>query len=237
MLKYKLDQTAFDSLSEAEKTFYKQDGELFVLQVEGATDKGKVDEFRQNNIEANNKISALELKYKGIDLDKHAEYMAQEAKFKDAKFIDAKDFDGLKASYVEGYKSDFEAKINNLTQQLSESNNNNSSIISKYEIKDATTLAMTAHKISPDAHDAIRAQINNKFSVVNGSVVSMNGDKIELGADGNLTVDEFVANQPEIFKLQSNGGGGQGNENNTPQRKESTSQQKIHSGLKRLMKA
>ena len=31
----------------------------------------------------------------------------------------------------------------------------------------------------------------------------MNGENIELGADGNLTVDEFVHSMPEIFFLDS----------------------------------
>ena len=43
-------------------------------------------------------------------------------------------------------------------------------------------------------------------------MVGKDGDTILTGANGNLTVSEFVAGQPEIFKIQSSGGNGNGNE-------------------------
>lgn len=231
MLKYKIDQTVFDSLSEAEQGFYKQDGELFILQVEGAADKSKVDEFRTNNINLTNELE----KYKGVDLDEVKELMEQKRKLKNKELIDKKDFDGLIASETQAMKSDYEAKIANLSTQLEELQSKNTSIVSKYEIEGAAAKAMAAHKIAPDAQSAVLAQIKSKFVVNNGSVVAMDGENIELGANGNLTVDEFVGSQPEIFKIQSSGGSGNGNNNpNNQQPQAKSSRDLIAEGLKDL---
>lgn len=231
MLKYEIDQTVFDSLSEAEQGFYKQDGELFRLQVEGATSKKKVDEFRQNNIDLTNQLD----KFKDIDLDKVNALMEQERKLKNKELIDKKDFDGLIASETQAMKSDFEAKIANLTQQLEETQSKNNNLVSKYEIEGAAAKAFAAHKIAPDAQAAVMAQIKSKFTIHNNAVVAMDGENIELGADGNLTVDEFVGNQPEIFKVQSSGGSGNGNNNpNSQQPQAKSSRDLIAEGLKDL---
>ena len=43
MLKYTIDTESFELLNDVEKTFYAQSGEGYQLQVEGATDKSKLD--------------------------------------------------------------------------------------------------------------------------------------------------------------------------------------------------
>ena len=231
MLKFKVDQAAFDSLTDEQKSNYEQVGELFVLQVEGAVDKAKINEFRDNNINLSKQLD----QYKGVDMDKINALMEQENKLNDAKFIEAKDFDGLIASKTNAMKSDYEGKLQNLTSQLEELTGTNAQIVSKYEIEGAANSAFSKHKISPDAHSAVMAQIKNKFSVNGGKVVAMDGENIELGADGNLTVDEFVHTMPEIFKIQSNGGNGNGNNSPTPQSQAMTSNQKITSGLNKML--
>ena len=59
------------------------------------------------------------------------------------------------------------------------------------------------------------SQIKTKFSIDNGRVIAKDGDNILTGANGNLTVSEFVASQPEIFKIQSSGGNGNGGNTST----------------------
>ena len=231
MLKFKVDQAAFDSLTDDQKSNYEQVGELFILQVEGAVDKAKINEFRDNNINLSKQLE----KFKNVDMEKINALMEQESKLNDKKFIDSKDFDGLIASKTNAIKSDYEGKITNLTSQLKELTGINAQIVSKYEIEGAANSAFTKHKISPDAHLAVMAQIKNKFSVNGGKVVAMNGETIELGNDGNLTVDEFVHSMPEIFKIQSNGGNGSGNNSPTPQAQTMNSNQKITSGLNKLL--
>jgi len=209
MLKFKIDSDSFTKLNEVEQTFYAQAGDGYQLQVEGATDKTKLDEFRATNVDLLKQQEA----FKGVDLEKYRKLEEQERKLRDKELIDKGEFDTLVLERTNAMSSDYQAKIDSLTTQYNQLQNSNTSIVSKYEIEGAATKAFGEHKISPDAYDAVLSQIKSKFSVDNGQVVAKEGEHILIGADGNLTVSEFVASQPEIFKIASNGGSGQGNDN------------------------
>jgi len=124
--------------------------------------------------------------------------------------IDKKDFEGLIASRTDVLSSDFQAKIDNANTRAEDAESRASSMQSKYEIEGAANKAFNQHKIHPDTYEAVMGLVKGKFSIDGGKVIARDGDNILLGADGNLTVSEFVASQPEAFKIQSQGGGGQG---------------------------
>ena len=210
MLKFKIDSENFALLNDVEKTFYAQSGDGYQLQVEGATDKTKLDEFRAKNVDLLKNQEA----FKGVDLEKYRKLEEQERKLRDKELIDKGEFDTLLAENTNVMRSDYEAKLSALSEQLTGNTNNYNSLVSKYEIEGAATKAFGEHKISPDAFDAVLSQIKSKFSIDNGQVVAREGDTILTGADGNLTVSEFVASQPEIFKVQSSGGSAKGGEQN-----------------------
>jgi len=231
MLKFKIDSESFDKLNDVEKTFYAQSGEGYQLQVEGATDKAKLDEFRQTNVD----LLKQQEKFKDVDMEKYNATMEKERLLRNKELIDKGEFDTLLAEHTNTMRSDLEAKLANSTTELETLRNSNSQIISKYEIEGAAAKAFAIHKINPDANDSLLAQIRSKFSVDNGVVVAKEGDSIISGADGNLTVDEFVASQPEIFKIQSNGGHGNGDDNQSPMSKGQSSADKIKAGLAKRM--
>ena len=209
MLKFKLDQDSFSKLNEVEQSFYAQAGEGYQLQVEGAADKSKLDEFRSTNVE----LLKQQEQYKGVDLEKYRNLEEQERKLRDKELIEKGEFDTLVAERTNAISSDYQAKIDNLTKQLNNVSSQHSSVISKYEIEGAAAKAFGEHKISPEAYDAVLSQIKSKFTIDNGKVIAKEGDKILTGANGNLTVSEFVAAQPDIFKIPSSGGKGTGNDN------------------------
>ena len=206
MLKYKLDSDSFNSLNEVEQSFYSQAGEGYQLQVEGATDKSKLDEFRAKNVDLLKQQDSL----KGIDVEKYREFEEQARKIKDKEYIEAKDFDGLINERTNTLRSDYDAKIQALTAQLTDSTGNYNSLVTKTEIEGAANIAFSKHSIRPSLSAAAMLLVKNTFSVDNGSVVGRDGDKILLGADGNLTVSEFVDSLGEDFKIQSSGGSASG---------------------------
>ena len=226
MLKFKLTSEDHGKLSDAEKTFYKKDGDGYALQVEGAVDKSKLDEFRSSNVE----LLKNQEKYKDIDLDKYGKMVEQERKLKDKELIDAGDIDTLIAQKVAVITADFEGKISNLQGDLDKSTQSHNSTLSKYEIGNVATKAFADSSINPDFHDVLRGQINSKFSLSNGSVVAMDGENIVAGKDGNLTISEFVSGLPESYKTPSSGGDGKGGHNHT-ETVTKTAAQKIADGL------
>ena len=226
-LKYIVDTAAFDSMNDVEKTFYKADGDNYRLEVDGAVDKSKLDEFRTSNVQL---LKDAE-KFKDVDLDAYSKVMEQQRKIRDDELIKKGDVDTLLKEKTNNMRSDFEAKIATLTGDYEGMSGKYSSLITKHEIEGAATKAFTEYKISPDAHDAVMAQIKSKFVFDNGQVVAKNGDVIEAGENGNLTVSEFVKNQPEMFKVQSSGGAGNGGQGTAGSGNTMTSTQRIAAAL------
>jgi len=227
MLKFKIASEDFDKLNDVEKTFYAMAGDGYQLQVEGAVDKGKLNEFRTTNTELMKNQEA----FKGVDLEKYRALEDQERKLVEGDLIAKKDYEGLVTQRTQSLTSDFQAKIDNLTNQLAESSTSHNRLQSKYEIEGEASKAFGVHKINPDAFDSVMAQIKSKFSIDNGKVIARDGENILAGADGNLTVSEFVASQPEIFKIQSQGGKGSGNESTGGMSAGQSSADKIKAGL------
>ena len=232
MLKFMINKESFDKLNEVEKTFYAQDGDDYKLQVEGAVSKKSNDGFREKNISQANELE----RFKGVDLDKYNAFIKNENDIRDKKLIDAGDFDKLLAEKTNTISSDFEAKLSAITEKLDASNSAFTSLQTKHKIDGAMSSAFTEHKIIPDMHKALSAQIKSMFTLDGESVVAKEGEKILTGANGNLTINEFVSGQPEIFKVQSNGGGAKGNDSNNQQPSDRTAAQKIEAGLAELSK-
>ena len=211
MLKFKIDSENFTALNEVEQTFYAQSGEGYQLQVEGAADKSKLDEFRATNVDLLKQQDAL----KGIDVAKYRAMEEQERKLRDKELIDKKDFDGLISERTNSLKSDYEAKIQALTSQLNDSTGNYNNLITKTEIEGAANSAFSKHSIRPSLSNAAMLLVKNTFSVDQGRVIAKDGDNILAGANGNLTISEFVDSLGEDFKIQSNGGNGNGGNTST----------------------
>jgi hypothetical protein len=232
MFKFRLNKEEHDALDDATKAFYSADGDNFVLQVEGAVSKDKLDEFRQSNVELLKKAKATE----GVDLEKYNSMLETERKIRDKELIDKGDFDTLVSERTKNIANDYQAKLENATAQVSGFESKYNQLVSKHEIEGAALKAFGAHNIRPDAHSAVLAQIKSTFVVDNGSVIAKNGDSIITGVDGNLTIDEFVGNQPDFMRVPNTAGAGNGDESNNGMSNGNSSRDKITSGLQALMK-
>ncbi len=229
-LEYTIDSSKYDKLDESLQALYKKSDDGYQLDVKGAVSKSKVDEFRDNNIELDKDLKSLQKQYDGLDQDGYNEYLANKQKAKDGKLIDEGKIDELVASKVEVVVNDYQAKLDTANETIAALQSDKSGIINKYEIQNATATALAANKINPTFHSPLTAQINSMFTVKEGNVVAMDGDKIMTGANGNLTISEFVESQDDAFKIRSSGGngtGGGGDGGNAPR----TSGEKIKAGL------
>ena len=227
MLKFKLDKETFDALNDVEKSFYAMAGDGYQLQVDGVADKSKLDEFRATNVDLLKQQEA----FKGVDLEKYRELEEKERHVLEGDLIAKKDFEGLIAQRTNSLTSDYQAKIDNLTSQLNDNSNNYNALVSKHEIGGAASKAFSTHSIRPALSEAVLMMVNSKFSIDNGQVVAKDGDNILAGANGNLTVDEYVGSLGEDYKIASTGGRGNGNENNAPMARGQSSADKIRAGL------
>lgn len=232
MLKFKLTKEEHEQLDDAHKTLYKVAGEGFALEVDGVVDKTVHDEFRANNVDLMKKQSELA----GVDINKYNTMLATEQKIRNKELIDKGDFDTLLAEHTSTMRADFEGKLATLGQTAETATTNYNSLATKTHIEGAAMKSFATHNIRPDANEAVMAQIKAKFSLDNGKAISRLGDTVEAGANGNLTIDEFVANQPAFMRVPNTPGASKADENNNIQQTEtSSSVTKITGGLKELM--
>jgi hypothetical protein len=232
MLKYKLTADEINSVDESVKPFYEQNGDFYTLKVEGAVPKEKLDEFRATNIDLMKKLKD----YDGVDLEKYNQLTEVERKMRDKELIEKGDIDTLIKERLASVESDYTAKLNTLQQAVQEKEQNYKQLLVKYEIEGEAMKALQANKIRPEAFDAILTQVKTKFTVDdNGKVIAKDGDKILTGKNGNLTISEFIAQQPDIFKLPNDAGAARGNRGSTAFGGNS-SRDKIASGLQKLLK-
>jgi len=230
MLKFKLTKDEHEKLSDAEKTFYKTTGEGFTLEVEGAVDKDVHDEFRANNVT----LLKQQKEFEGVDLTKYNSMLETDKKIRNKELIASGDIETLLAEHTLAMKQDFEGKIKTLTTSHTESINNYNTLATKTHIEGVAMKSFVTHNIRPDANNAIMSQIKAKFSLDGGKAVAKNGDVIEAGADGNLTIDEFVASQPDFMRVPNTPGAGNGNDGHKQQGANTSSVDKIAAGLKAL---
>jgi len=227
MAKYNISSAEFEKLSDDLKGIYVQTKDGYELNVEGAVPKTKVDEFRQNNIE----LMDFKKKYEGVDLEKYNEMKKTQQALEDKKLIESGDVDKLISNKIAAITSDFTAKIENLSSENQTLKQTINSSQAKMLINDVSHSAFDKFKIRSDARDAVMAQVNQRFKVVDGNAVAYDGEKILTGKNGNLTIDEFVESQPDFMKEPSKGGAGSGG--GQPSGHPLTSVQKIANGLKK----
>tara|TARA_R100000541_G_scaffold28160_2_gene37479 strand:+ start:2235 stop:2942 length:708 start_codon:yes stop_codon:yes gene_type:complete len=232
MLKYKFNKDEFDGLSDELKALYSQDGENYILQAEGIADKSKLDEFRANNTELMKKNKQFE----GVDLEKYNALQETERKLRDKELTDAGKIDTLISEKTAALTNDFNGKLENMTNQMTDWKNKYDNLATRHAIDGEAQKAFVEHKIRPEAQDGIMAQIKSKFSIdETGVAVGRDGDKILSGSDGNLTIGEFVSNQPDFMRVpNSPGGGNGGGGGNQNQNENVSSVDKIASGLKTM---
>ena len=232
MLKYRLSKEEHEKLDDVLKAVYAADGDNFVLQGEGFTDKSKLDEFRQTNVDLLKKAKAVE----GVDLDKYNQMLETDRKIRDKELIDKGDFETLITERLANQKSDFEGKLTAATENAGKATTNYHNLLQKTEIEGAAFKAFGSAKIRPEAHDAVMSQIKSTFMVEDGTVVGKANGEILTGAEGNLTIAEFVNNQPDFMRVPNTPGGGGGNDNDKHQMTPgSSSQDRIQKGLADLM--
>ena len=234
MLKYIVD--SLDSVSEQHRSLYTKNEETgkYVLQVEGAVPKARLDEFRENNITLTNEKQQLTDKLKsfeGIDPSKWNEYKTKAEAFKGDQ-----DIDKIVQQRLEAATKQHSEIVADLNGKLSETTNQYHRTLIGNEVRAA---ALKAGAL-PAALVDIENRASGTFSVVNGKPVIMKDGQPVYGSDGVNPMSAFewaknLAKDAPYFFAENNGGGGRGGSFNADiPRDQMTPAQKISAGLNQV---
>jgi len=203
-----------DDLDDGIKSLYSKhtDGK-FYLDVDGAVAKGKVDEFRDNNISLKQQLEEMTDKYGKIDIDKYNDLMDKAALDDGKKRLTMESVDEVVAERTAAMKTDHEAQIRERDDRITSQGGQLNSLLIDSAIRDAAVTAGVRKGALEDV--VLRAQ--RTFKVVEGKALAHDTDgKVVYGKDGTnpLTANEWVGGlkttAEHLFESSKGGGAGGG---------------------------
>ncbi|WP_227430405.1 hypothetical protein [Psychrobacter sp. I-STPA6b] len=170
MLKFKIAQADFDTLSDDQKQLYKQVGDEFVLEVDGVPDESEIERLRKHN--------------ETLLAEKKAK--AEQAKQAEAERLKLEEENAKKSGDVEALEKSYQAKLEAKEKEISELK----------QQRDTDLLERESHRIASELTDnpanqkLLQRFIQDKLSVSDGQVKALdaNGQPINQVAD---LVNEF----------------------------------------------
>lgn len=201
--------TKIEDVAEAFRSLYvKTTDGTYQLEVDGAVDNKKLDEFRENNI----KLLKEAEKFKDLNPEKYAELMKLQQQREEKELLDKGEVDKVIENRVKAMRTEFDTEKTSLMTT-------NAAMTRQLEtlmIDNTVRTVATKNGVRPEAVDDILLRAKTMFRIQEGKVVSLDGEgKIVYGKDGTtpLSIDEWTpglkATAPHLF-MSSQGGGGQG---------------------------
>jgi hypothetical protein len=231
-LKFK-HQTKAEIPAELQSLYVERDG-AWLLDVDGAVEKSKLEEFRATNVAVMKERDELKARFEGIDPDEVRKLADEKRKLEEAQQLKAGEVEKVLESRVKGVKAELEKQLAGVTSERDTLNARLTSI----QIDQAVVTEATKRGLRASALPDITARARNTFRLVNGvpQALESDGQTARVGKDGvtPLTLAEWidlqVSEAPHLFESNagggaaSNGSGGAGGGNRSvknPFRKES----------------
>lgn len=207
MLKFKVKK--LEDVEEQYRPFYKEQDGAFVLQVEGATDKSRLDEFRTNNIALKEQLEEMQRRFDGIDVDEARKLKEQAEKMKEKKLLDAGKVDELLEERTKAMKAEYEKRIGELTKSLESAGGQ----LERLLIDNAIQTEAAKAGVKTTAIEDVLLRGRARFKLKDGKAVPLDPEgKVIYGKDGTnpQSMSEWLAElapvATHLFEPSSGGG-------------------------------
>ena len=207
-LKFKF-KTREEIPAEQVSLYAERDG-AWVLDVDGAIEKSKLDELRTNHAAVSKERDELKQRFDGIDPEQVRVLLTERQKMDDDKNVKAGEVEKVIEGRIKGIKADLEKQVSTLTGERDAL----TSRLTAIQIDQGVVTAATKRGLRATALTDITARARAVFKLVNGvpAAFESDGKSVRYGRDGltPMTLDEWVdtqvADAPHLF--ESNAGGG-----------------------------
>ena len=182
----------------------------WLLDVDGAVEKAKVEEFRANNILLVKERDELRQRFEGIDPDEVRKLADEKRKLEEAQQLKAGEVEKVFEARLRNVKTDLDKRLAGLTSERDAL----TSRLSAIQIDQAIVTEATKRGLRASAIPDITSRARSTFRLVNGfpQAFEADGQTARAGRDGvspmNLAewIDQQVSEAPHLF--ESNAGGG-----------------------------
>jgi hypothetical protein len=207
-LKYRL-KSKDEIPAELASLYVERDG-AWLLDVDGAVEKAKLDEFRSANAALAKERDELKQRFDGIDPNEVRKLADEKRALEEAKELKAGEVEKVLESRVRALKTELEKQLAGVTTERDALNVRLATI----QIDQAAVTEATKRGLRPSAIPDITARTRSTFRLVNGvpQAFEPDGQTVRVGKDGlsPLTLAEWidlqVAEAPHLF--ESNAGSG-----------------------------
>lgn len=211
-LKYKL--KAKEEIPAELQTLYVERDGAWVLDVEGAADKAKLDEFREGNLALKRERDDLKARFAGIDPEAVRKLADEKRQLEEAQQLKAGEFEKVLEARLKAVKTDLEKQLAGVTGERDVLH----ARLATIQIDQAVVTEATKRGLRASALPDITARARNTFRLVGGApqAIEADGQTARVGRDGvtPLSVAEWVDTQvseaPHLFEANA-GGGAAGN--------------------------
>jgi hypothetical protein len=196
--------------AEQQALYVERDG-AWMLDVEGAVDKAKLDEFRTNNITLTNQLAEQKKRFEGIDPEEVRKLMEEKQRLELlAQGHKPEEVEKIVENRLKTAKTEWDKQFAAVTTERDSLNGRLTAI----QIDQGVTTVATKRGLRPTAIPDITARARTVFRLVDGAprAYEADGKTVRVGKDGMtpMTLDEWVdqqvADAPHLF--ESNAGGG-----------------------------
>jgi hypothetical protein len=195
-----------DSVPEEHRALYSEvESGGFQLQVEGATSKEKLNEFRQNNVKLMKDLEGFK-KFDGVDLDEYEALKEESQNIKDKKLLDSGKVDELVENRVSSMKGEYDKQIDDLTGKNNSLHGRLEGLIIDGAAKDAAVAA----GVAASAIEDVMYRVRNTFTLSEDKAIPSDRDgNVMYGVDGvtPLSIADWVKDlsktAPHLFAKSS----------------------------------
>ena len=193
------------------QAFYVERDGAFYADIEGATEKAKADELRDNNIALKKQIEEYNARFDGIDPEEHRRLLEEKRKLElQAQGHKPEEIEKLVVERLKGLRADWDKQFSAVTAER----DSLTTRLTTIQIDQGVITAATKRGLRPTAIPDITARARSVFKLVNGvpQAFEADGKTVRYGRDGitPMTLEEWVDAQvsdaPHLF--ESNAGGG-----------------------------
>ena len=223
-LKYKFKTK--DEIPAEHLPLYAEREGAWILDVDGAVEKTKLDEFRTTNVSLLKERDDLKKRYEGIDPDEVRKLVEEKQRVEEEKLLsggttphpgplpgaDREKIEKVVENRIKGVKAELEKQITALTTER----DTMTARLTSIQIDQGVLTVATKRGLRPTAIPDITARARSIFRLVNGvpTAFEPDGKSVRYGKDGltPMTLEEWVDAQvseaPHLFESNAGGGGG-----------------------------
>ena len=220
-----------DEIPADQQALYVERDGAWTLDVDGAADKSKLDEFRANNIALSNQLAEQKKRFEGIDPEQVRKLAEEKQRLEEAQQLKTGEVDKVVENRLKVAKTEWDKQFAAVASERDSLN----ARLTGIQIDQGVITVATKRGLRPTAIPDITARARTVFRLVDGAprAFESDGQTVRVGKDGitPMTLDEWVEQQvadaPHLFESNagsgaaSNGSGGVGNKSvNNPFRKE-----------------